>query len=515
MKPVCLLLVTCSLCAFGGVVVPVAVPDVAHKTMEEDFPLSLYVDYGSHEPVFHPTSVSVNLPMIEVLQHRRAYGAVDAGETLLPYAPLPADARMLGALDIDHDGEGVYWMVDGGPRVFFRDTERGIERQWRLWGHLNLSEIATSPGSDKVWAYDACRGHLLLFDKRMPWCFTRYQFDRPMDITGLVVDENELYLLDSSEDGQVIFQFEIGRFSLEYQQSWRVLGFEDVLITDLALVPEGGFLIATTDPELSLVLIEDKQTEPESPIAHAGELAVVDQIALPEDVKQPSGLYRDALGRWFISTDQAEIFELDAGFGSVGRFEVTYENVACNQGCTEAVSGTGDSLHILTDEGYVARYQRDGTGFQYREEFSTAYQGSSGEDLVFSGLSYRPDTQTFYLLSDAPDADQADMLLEVDASFNELSRKTLSYSGELSGSLFEYDAAGVQYHNGKIYALSDLYNTLLEINLDGEIQRAFAIDREVLREPSDLFIHEGLIYMVGDHENEEPTPPVTVFALPQ
>ncbi len=96
-----------------------------------------------------------------------------------------------------------------------------------------------------------------------------------------------------------------------------------------------------------------------------------------------------------------------------------------------------------------------------------------------------------------------------------MSRRTLTYQGDVVGSLFDYDGAGVQLYNGKIYVLSDLYNDLLEISLEGDVLRTFGIDPAVLREPTDLFIHDDLVYVVGDHENDEPTPSLTVFALPQ
>ena len=513
MKFFYLLLGTFSLCAFGGIIIPVTVPDGDHRTMEEDFPLSLHVDYGPHDPINHPTSVAINLPMIEVLQRNKAYGGINASESLLPYTPLTADDDLLEALDFDHDGEGIYWYVDGSRNVFYQDTARGLEWEWRLWGHFTLSEIATSPDSNYVWVYDACRGDLLRLHKLFPWCYTRFKFDRPMEITGLAMDETSVYVLDRASGAHVIYQFEMGNYSLDYVSSWQVLGFEDDLITDLSVgLPDDSILIATTNPDLSLVLIEDKNKERISPIENTAELAVVDLITLPEDIRQPSGIWQNAQGHWFLTTDQAEVFELDEDFQGVGQFDVNFQNVECNQGCTEAISGANTDLYVLTDLGYVARYDMD--TYQYQQEFDVAYAGSDGDVLSFSGLTHRPDTNSFYLLSDGDD-DQEDFLLEVDTAFNELSRRSLSYQGDVEGSIFDYDTAGVQYYNGKIYALSYLYNDLLEISLDGEILRTFGIDPTVLREPADMFIRDDRIYMVGDHENSEPTPPVAVFALPQ
>ncbi|CAM2070575.1 hypothetical protein SCOR_34690 [Sulfidibacter corallicola] len=514
MKSVYFLLTTFSLCAFGGIVIPVTVPDGDHRTMEEDFPLSLYVDYGPHEPINHPTIVETSLPMIEILQRNGAYGHIDANETQLPYAPGSVDDDLLAALDFDHDGDGIYWYVDGSRNVFYKNTAQGIERTWRLWGHFAFSEIATTPDSDYVWVYDACRGDLLRLHKRFPWCFTRYDFDRPMEINGLAVDETSVYVVDTSLGDNVIYQFEMGHFSLDFVSSWQVLGFENDLITDIDLMPDDSILIATTHPDLSLVLVEDKHKERVSPIENAAELALVELISLPEDVKQPSGIWRSAQGQWFLTTDQAEVFELDEDFQSVGQFDVDYQNVQCNQGCTEGISGDDANVYVLTDEGYVARYERDMDTYQYREEFDVAYPGNDGETLSFSGLTHRADSNSFFLLSDGAE-DQEDILLEVDAAFNELSRRTLSYQGEVEGSIFDYDAAGVQYYDGKIYALSYAYKDLLEISLDGEIQRTFGIDPTILREPSGLFIQDDRVYVVGDHENNEPTPPVAVFALPQ
>ncbi len=501
-------------CSFAGIVIPVIVPDGEHRTMAEDFPISLYVDYGDHDPITQPTSVVVNLPDVEVLQHTLAYGAIDTSASHLPYAPLAADPDLLAALDFDHDGDGLFWYVDGGRTLFYEDRNTGAKGRRQVWGHVELTEIATPAGSDDLWVYDACRGDLLRLNKRFPWCYTRFRFSRPMEISGLAVDDSSVYLVDTALGRQVIYQFEIGRYALDYAASWQVLGFENALITDLALVPDGGFLIATTDPELGLVLIEDKLSEAPSPIENTAELVVVAQQPLPAEIKQPSGLWRNAAGHWFMTTDQAEVFELDGDFQSLERFDVNYQSIQCNQGCTEAVSGRDGDLYVLTDLGYVARYQTSSQGYQYREEFDIAYPDGAGGWLPFSGLTYRAETDTFFLISDGG-AEQADVLLEVDSVFNALSRRTLTYQGDVVGSLFDYDAAGVQLYNGKIYVLSDLYNDLLEISLEGEVLRTFGIDPAVLREPTDLFIHDDLVYVVGDHENDEPTPPLTVFALPQ
>lgn len=514
MKFTYLLLLTFSLCGFAGIAISVEVPDVEHRTMQEDFPLSALVDYGPHTPITHPTSVDINLPMIEVLQRNASYGAIDASESHLPYAPSEVGNDLLGALDFDHDGEGIYWYVDGSRNIYYKDTETGVEWDWPLWGHVALSEIATTADSAFVWVYDACRGDLLRLHKLFPWCYTRFQFDRPMEITGLTADETSVYLVNAASGKHVIYQFEKGNTSLDYMASWEVLGFEDNLVTDISLAPDGSILIATTHPELSLVLIEDKDKELESPIENTAELEVVDLITLPEGIKQPSGIWRNAQGHWFFTTDQAEVIELDANYQSVRQFDATFESIQCNQGCTEAISGTDTDLYVLTDFGYIARYEREANGYQYRQEFNVGFTDNNGEALAFSGLTRRPDTDSFYLLSDGVD-DQEDFLIEMDSSFNELSRQPLSYQGEVEDSIFNYDAAGVQYYNGKIYALSYLYNDLLEISLDGEILRTFAIDPSLLREPSDLFIVDDRIYMIGDHENSEPTPPLTVFALPQ
>lgn len=514
MKFVLFLVHALSLSIFAGIVIPVNVPDGDHRTMVEDFPIALYVDYGSHDRIDLPTSVAVNLPSIEVLQHNQVYGAIDTSESHLPYAPLTANPDFLTALDFDHAGDDLYWYVDGGRTLFYEDRASGVKGRRQVWGHVELTEIASVAGSDDLWVYDACRGDLLRLNKRFPWCYTRFRFSRPMEISGLVVADGSVYVVDSALGSQVIFQFEIGRYALDYVASWQVLGFEDALITDLATVPDGGFLIATTDPELSLVLIEDKHAERESPVENTAELVVVAQQTLPAEIKQPSGLWRNDAGHWFMTTDQAEVFELDADLAPVTRFEVDYESVQCNQGCTEAVSARDGDLYVVTDLGYVARYEASSQGYQYREEFDITYSDGAGGWLPFSGLTYRAETDTFFLISDGGE-DQADVLLEVDSLFNELSRRTLTHQGEVVGSLFDYDAAGVQLYNGKIYALSDLYNDLLEISLEGEVLRTFGIDPAVMREPADLFIHDDRVYVVGDHENDEPTPPLTVFALPQ
>lgn len=61
--------------------------------------------------------------------------------------------------------------------------------------------------------------------------------------------------------------------------------------------------------------------------------------------------------------------------------------------------------------------------------------------------------------------------------------------------------------------LSEKYTKVIQINLVGEIIAVFYLDYEDVTDPSDLAIRNGQVYILGDHENEEPVPPVSVFNI--
>ncbi|WP_042146242.1 MULTISPECIES: hypothetical protein [unclassified Pseudoalteromonas] len=136
-----------------------------------------------------------------------------------------------------------------------------------------------------------------------------------------------------------------------------------------------------------------------------------------------------------------------------------------------------------------------------------------GESYSYSDLGYDVSAQEYYLVPDQNDEDAIDELIILNSDFSLKERYDITYSGETEGSIFEYDAQDVQYHQGNVYVLSEKFTKLIKLNLVGEIVAVYDLDHEDVSDPSDIALKDGQVYVLGDHENDEPVPPLSVFDI--
>jgi len=114
---------------------------------------------------------------------------------------------------------------------------------------------------------------------------------------------------------------------------------------------------------------------------------------------------------------------------------------------------------------------------------------------------------------DQNDEEAIDELIILNADFTLKERYDITYPGEAEGSIYEYDAQGVQYHQGNVYVLSEKFTKLIKLNLVGEIVAVYDPDYEYVSDPSDIALKNGQVYVFGDHQNDEPVPPLSVFDI--
>ena len=499
----------------------IQVPELAfvepaeNAVLVEDFPLSLYVTHQSGaSDLSGVTSIDVNWPEFDVYQAGIEVGAIDGGSEELFYQRKEASNKLpLNAADIERV-EDVYWYVSADNKVTRYNAADDTTDTFELDAGSRFTEVASSEETgSKIWLYDANKHQLIKFDTQNNRS-DKYQLSQQLEVQGLALGEGSLLLLSRVGNEQLVAQYQLWTNAIQHQSSWVLEGFEGIDFNDVLLMPDGRMALSSSDPKHNIVLVTDKsEMNGEGPVADSGELELFQQIALAEEIQQPSGLSRTDAGNWLLLTDQAEVFELDSDFALLNRIPLEFDTITCGQGCTEAIVAVGDGFYVMTDAGIVAEFQLQGDGYRLRQEYVIESPASDGKAYEYSGLAYDDSTGNFFVVTNSDDAEEEDLLLQLNGDFTLLSSHTISYPGEAEGSIFQFDAQGVFYEQGSVYVLSEVFTKVLQLNLEGEIGSVYELDNEDVAEPSDIVLHDGLVYITGDHENDEPVPPISVFEL--
>lgn len=207
------------------------------------------------------------------------------------------------------------------------------------------------------------------------------------------------------------------------------------------------------------------------------------------------------------------MFALDSNFNVLEHVSIEFDSINCNQGCTEAIVGGTDEFFALTDNGLVGQFNKVSGSYSLSQEFQIDVTDENGERYSYSGMGKDDSSGEYFLIPNQSGEDETDELIILNSDFTLKEKHVITYPSETDGSIFEYDAQGVQYVNGEIYVLSEKFTKVLKINLAGEIIEVYDLSNEDVSDPSDLAIRNGQIYILGDHENDEPVPPISVFEI--
>jgi|GEM_PF-1745055 len=486
------------------------------QTLEEDFPIGKYIGYADNvEPLNSITAVDVNGPALSVLQTGVSLGVVDTTTQSLDYtAAVSVPDAHLQALDFDQSDEAV-WVVNGDDQLVQNAPDGTPLNYWIAPFESELTEVAIDEAQQIVWAYDN-KGHALLkFDiETEQWVYI--QLFGEVIIKGIAINDEQVILLGEQDTQHALIALEAKNGAFTVVDGWNITGFpQGTEFNDVSFAPDGRALVSTSSPEDNLFLIVDKnRLSGEGPIADEASLALVRTIALPPSIKQPSGIYSPDGNQWLINTDQAEIILLDSDFALTTQTTLAFETVDCNQGCTEGITGSIASALVITDAGVVGKFDADPNGYSLTQEYTLDFRNQEGELFDYAGIGYDALTQQYYLISDSNDADAVDELFVLDSDFKLVSRHAITYPGETDGSINEYDAQGVQFYQGSVYFVSQAFTKFVKMNLSGGIEAVYDIDATDIAEPSDFAINNDLIYMIGDHEDDQPVPPISVYQLP-
>lgn len=494
--------------------IELSIPDIS-STLVEDFPVAIYVDYsGIGSGVGSIKRLDVNWPSIDVFPYSFEYGYIDGSDEQLTYNLLDNVPEEIDqAYDVERQDDS-YWFVDGDNTLKQFDQNLSLPTEWQFSENMRFTSIAIDQeDTTNIWLYDSEAHQLVHFNSKIE-STKQYSLPSSTDIVGLSISGSNLLMLgQQSNDIYIVVQYEAQGAELTPVITWQIEGFDSSEFVDVSMIPNGDIVVVTSDIENNIFLIADKSAFiGDGPIEDSGELTLVKQEPLPSEIKQPSGLWSMNDDRWLVVTDQGELFVLTEDFQFLDRVNLTFNSIDCNQGCVEAVTSDGNEFFVMTDSGVIASFSQKEQQYGITQEFLISLANDDNIAYQYAGLGYSAETGEYYLVSDQ-NSDEEDVLIILNTDFTLKDKYTITYGSEVEGSIYEYDAQGVQYHDGYLYVLSQQFTKLLKMDLTGEIIASYDIDNEIVTEPSDFVFRDEHIYIIGDHENGDPVPPVAIFTL--
>lgn len=487
------------------------------SSVVEDFPIADYITYANGEQIIDAiTSIDINWPKVNIHQANKEYGYIDGDSSELFYHSVAQTSNdAINATDLERE-EDLLWLVSNNNTLTRYDRSGDTTTTWNVKDNAEFTELAISEDdTNNIWLYDKLNHQLTHFNVETE-AQTSFMLTQDIALNGLSLSEDNLLMLAETNGESFVIHYQASTKTLAHTQSWFLEGFNSNNFNDIDLMPDGRFAVSTSDAEQNLYLVLDKsELIGAGPIEDSGSLELIAEHDLPSDIAQPSGIWSMQDNSWMIITDQAEMFALDEQFNILEQVDITFNSINCNQGCTEAIVGGTDEFFALTDAGLVGQFNKVSGQYQLTQEFQIGVTNSDGEHYAYAGLGKILESGEYVLVTDGADEDEQDQLIILNSDFTLKEKHSITYPDETEGSIFEYDAQGVQYSEGNVYVLSEKFTKVLQINLAGEITAVYDLDNEDVNDPSDLAIRDGKIYVLGDHENDEPVPPVSVFEIEQ
>ncbi|ALU44598.1 hypothetical protein AT705_17640 [Pseudoalteromonas rubra] len=485
-------------------------------TLVEDLPISLYVDYPEGEQkIDGVTSIDLNGSQLNVLQAGKEYGYIKIEPEGQSYHSSPLDYNDANtATDLERQ-DNLIWFVSADNTLHQLNLDDNSAQSWTLANDKTLTELALDEENpNRVWLYDQAN-HELVYFNATDETSTEFKLVGDHAITGVALAEEQLLILANSKEEYMVMLYNAQGTEVEHAQSWYLSGFEGKQFNDIELEPEEGrVLLSTPDPENNITLVADKNAMlGDGPLEDDTELEPVKQFDLDDTIAQPSGLWSQQDGSWLLLTDQAEVFFLDVDFKLAEHHKIEYDSLNCSQGCTEAVVGGADGFYILADTGLVGHFNKTDDGYALSKEFRLDFTDENNQPYEYSGLGHDSTTGDFFTVPDQLGEDEQDVLFILNSDFTLKEKHPIRYTGEVDGSINEFDAQGVSYSDGFVYVVSEKFTKVLKLNLTGEIVEVIELDSEDVFEPSDIVVRNGQFYITGDHENDQPVPPITQFNI--
>ncbi|KNC66141.1 hypothetical protein [Pseudoalteromonas ardens] len=499
----------------GKKVLTLVTPE-SDATLVEDLPISLYVDYPEGEQTIDAvTSIDLNGSELHILQAGKEYGYIKIAPEGQSYHASPLNNNDANAATDLERLDNLIWFISADNTLHQFNLDDNSSQSWALADDKILTELALDEENpNHVWLYDQAN-HELVYFNATDETSTEFKLVGEHAITGVALAEEQLLILANSNEDYMVMVYDAQGTEVEHTQSWYLSGFAGQQFNDLELEPEEGrIVLSTPDTENNITLVADKNAMlGDGPLEDDTELEPVKQFDLDDTIAQPSGLWSQQDGSWLLLTDQAEVFFLDSDFKLVERHKIEFNSLNCSQGCTEAVVGVADGFYVLADTGLVGHFNKTDDGYQLSKEFRLNITDENDHPYSYSGLGYDGTTGDFFTVPDQLGEDEQDVLLILNSDFTLKEKHSIGYTGEADGSINEYDAQGVSYSDGFVYVVSEKFTKVLKLNLSGEIVEVIELDSEDVFEPSDIVVRDDQFYITGDHENDQPVPPITQFNI--
>lgn len=274
---------------------------------------------------------------------------------------------------------------------------------------------------------------------------------------------------------------------------------------------DGTVIVAGTDAagEAAFVAYDFQNAEEVEPDPADGPatlettLARTGSTALPDGVRQPSGLAFDAAtDSWLVATDQGELVVLDEAFADVRR---RIDLPGFGQGEIEDLhlGRTGEVLLVAEDGGHVsARF--DGTTWT-----AAAPVANPAVDVEVSAVAYRADGDTLHYVAESG---PGKALITTARDGTEVTRTPIDASAVGLDSFDDYTVSSLVWTGDGFLVLSERYSTVFEMDADAVVTRAYGLDEAV--EASGLALAGGELVVAFDHEDSAPVPPLGRYARP-
>ena len=274
---------------------------------------------------------------------------------------------------------------------------------------------------------------------------------------------------------------------------------------------DGTFVLAGTDVDGMAVLAaydlsngEEIDPDPAAgPATLNATLRSTERVALPDGLAQPSGIaYDGRTDSLVFSTDQAEFFALSPDLAEI-RFG--FDIPGFNQGAVEdiVVTGPGRALVVTEDADYVP-FDHDGSAWTAGDIVTV-----DGVDEEVSAIGF--DTATGQLVY-LPESGPGKSLLVVAPTGELVQEIEIDTAAVGLENLDDYTVAGIAHADGTFYVLSERYSTVFTMTPDGTVTGAYGL--EDAAEASGITVFDGSLWVVFDHEDSQPVPPVARFPLP-
>jgi len=247
------------------------------------------------------------------------------------------------------------------------------------------------------------------------------------------------------------------------------------------------------------------------PIQLSDYATAVPAYELPSEIEQPSGIsYLEEEDAFAVVTDQAELFIVSDDFRNIeSKTELAGGLLVMRQGSVEATCIIDDKrIAIIGETGRIGVWRKE-AGLTFAADAQIEVSGYSGE-TEFSGIAFNPQLMEYYLASD--ETLTISILDHNGRLVREIALEDSLRGQEKPGrTLTEYQISGLAYSDGRLFAVSETYNTIFVIDPAQGVVRTLGIEGG--GQISGIAVHENIAYLPIDHNYVDERPPLFLVEL--